>query len=216
MVNHHTRTPWGEGKYEMDTNKFMQLFASANEVDSDLSETKEALRKVLEDGRHWYCDISGDGTQYLCTGTRHGVGFSQCWITLQPDGMAVVRAVSTPVPEEHVRSMSKLCRSWNKRFMVEGLSVQDNRIVFETTPFDPVGGRFTGDKVVGLALSTVHEYASAILALEAGVEPWDLLTLYDEDHSGGGDDDDGGMPSLDRISELLRSLGSSSDERMSI
>jgi len=122
----------------MDTNKFMQLFASANEVDSDLSETKEALRKVLEDGRHWYCDISGDGTQYLCTGTRHGVGFSQCWITLQPDGMAVVRAVSTPVPEEHVRSMSKLCRSWNKRFMVEGLSVQDlddYRAIIQALPY---------------------------------------------------------------------------------
>ena len=190
----------------MDANKFMELFNSSQEASVDLDETKEALHGILEDSSCYYFDVSGDGTQYLCSGNRHGVGFARCLLTLRPDGLAVVRAVAMPVPSHHERSMRKLCHAWSTNFKLEGLKVEEGRMVFESQPFDPLG-KIDGDKAVRLALSTINTYASAPLALEAGSEPWDLLDLGDTKGShGGGDDDEGGeseAPSLDELRTLL-------------
>lgn len=190
----------------MDADKFMELFNSSHEPSTDLDETKEALRTILEDSSCYYYDVSGAGTQYLCSGTRWGVGFARCLLTLRPDGTAVVRADAMPVPPEHERSLRKLCRAWNASFKLEGLKVEDGHMIFESQPFDPLG-KIDGDKAVRLALSTIHTYASAPLALEAGSEPWDLIDLgNDKGPRGGEDDDDGGegeAPSLETLRTLL-------------
>lgn len=193
----------------MDTSKFMALFESSSEDGSDLERSKEAVRKSLDANDRYYYDISGDGTAYCRSGTRNGIGFVTCSITLTPDGLATVRAESVGVPEGHARSMRKLCSSWNSRFKLRGLKVEDGRLVFESAPFDPVSGRFDADEACSLALSTVHHYASAVLALEARTDPWDLLDLYEEDDDhGDSDDDDGGtsVPSLEQVRDLLQGM----------
>ena len=193
----------------MDINTFMSIFESSTEgPTTDLAETIEALRRSLDDSHRWFCDVSGNGTEYVCSGVRHGVGFAECRIILQDDGLAIVRAVSVPIAPEHERSMAKLCRAWNKSFKLTGLTVRDGRLVFESAPFDPIGGRISASKAVGLALSTLHAYGSAELALEAGVDPWDLMDMYDE-HGGSDDDDhgDGGgesLPDFDTLHSMLR------------
>lgn len=190
----------------MDADKFMELFNSSQEAGTDLDETKDALRAILEDSSSYYYDVSGDGTRYLCSGTRFGVGFTRCLLTLRPDGLAVVRAEAMPVPSGHERSMRKLCSTWSTRLKLEGLRVEDGRMVFESLPFDPLG-KVDGDKAVRLALSTINAYASAPLALDAGSEPWDLIDLGDAKGSRGGEDDgDGGeseAPSLEKLRTLL-------------
>lgn len=190
----------------MDAEKFMELFNSSQETSADLDETKDALRTILEDSSSYYYDVSGDGTQYLCSGVRFGVGFARCLLTLRPDGLAVVRAEAMPVPSGHERSMSRLCHTWSTSLKLEGLKVEDGHMVFESQPFDPLG-TIDGDKAVGLALSTIGAYASAPLALEAGTEPWDLIDLGDaRSPRGGGDGDgDGGESEAPSI-EMLRTL----------
>ena len=192
----------------MDTSKFMELFDASDEVESDFEVSKEAIRRALDKSdRHFYYDVSGDGTTYYRSGTRNGTGYASCTITLQPDGLATVKVVSLVIPEQHWRSMRKLCSSWNTRFKLKGLKVESGRFVFESAPFDPVSGRFDVDEACSLALSTVHHYASAILALEAGTEPWDLLDLYEEDPSDDGDEDGGtSVPSLDEVRDLLQGM----------
>ncbi|MDO4805698.1 MAG: hypothetical protein Q4A07_00475 [Coriobacteriales bacterium] len=194
----------------MDASKFMQLFDSSDRVESDFETSKEAIRRALDkDDAPFYYDISGDGTSYYRSGIRNGAGYSSCILTLQPDGFATVRATSVAVPEEHWNAMRKLCGSWNVRFKLRGLKVQDGKLVFESAPFDPVSGRFDANEACGLALSTVHHYASSVLALEADTEPWDLLDLYEEDYDDSGDDDDDGgtsVPSLEEVRDLLQSM----------
>lgn len=193
----------------MDTKKFMALYDSSEEANGNFEESKEAMRRALEapDG-HFYYDISGDGTAYYRSGARNGVGYASCVATLRPDGLVTVRVTSLPVPEWHGRSMRKLCLAWNTRFRLKGLKVDNGRLVFEPAPFDPVSGRFNVDEACGLALYTIHSYASAILALEAGMEPWDLLD-FDECGPDGDDDDGGGgtsIPSLEAMRDLLQGM----------
>ena len=146
----------------MDTSKFMELFDSSDEVEGDFEESEEAMRRALDaSDKHFYHDISGNGTAYYRSGTRNGAGYASCTITLRQDGLAVVRATSLAIPEQHWRSMRKLCGSWNTHFKLKGLKVEDGRFVFESAPFDPVLGRFDADVACSLALSTIHHYASA-------------------------------------------------------
>jgi hypothetical protein len=195
----------------MDTSKFMELFSSSDKDAGDFGASKEAVRRSLDekDNRYYY-DISGDGTTYYRSGARNGVGFASCTVTLQPDGLATVRATSLMVPAPYESAMRKLSRSWNTRFKLRGFKVEDGRLVFESAPFDPVSSRFDANEACDLALSTVNHYASAVLALEAGTEPWDLLDLYEEEHGDDDDGDDGGenAPTLDEVRDLLKSMRS--------
>ena len=187
----------------MDTSTFINIYESSPEESStNLAETIEALRRSLDKSHRWFYDVSGNGTEYYCSGARNGVGFAECRVILQDDGMAIVRAVSVPFAPEYERSLAKLCRAWNKSFKLTGLRVRDGRFIFESAPFDPIGGRMKASEAVGLALSTVHAYGGVVLALEAGIDPWDLIDIYDE-HGGDDDDDDDGMsiPSSDFSSD---------------
>lgn len=198
----------------METTKFKELFDSSAESGSDLPETVEALRRILDGGRRWFCDVSGNGTEYLCSGAQHGVGFAEGRILVQPDGLAVVNVTSAPLHPEHERSLAKLCRAWNKQFCLEGLRVAGHHLTFETEPLDLVDGRFDADMAMGLALSTIHEFCGAVAALEAGAEPWDLLDFRESQGGGDDDDDGGGMPSSERPCSLFESGVSSHDARL--
>lgn len=194
----------------MDTSKFMELYNSSDEAGSDFDESKHAFQRALDNSDHnYYYDISGNGTAYYRSGARNGIGYASCIVTLQPDGLAMVRVTSLMVPEQHRRSIKKLCGSWNTFFKLKGLKVgEDGRLVFESAPFDPISGLFDADEACSLALSTVHHYASAVLALESGAEPWDLIDLYEKDYHDSDDDDshDGGtsVQSLDEVRDLLQ------------
>ena len=85
----------------MDTEKFMNLFESSSKPENDFEAAKKAMRHILEASDHYYYDVSGDGTVYVRAGTRNGAGFATCSITLQQDGLAVVRVTSGTVPAEH-------------------------------------------------------------------------------------------------------------------
>ena len=190
----------------MDTSKFMELYNSSDEEEGGFEASREAVRRSLDeqDDRYYY-DVSGDGTSYYRSGARNGVGFSSCTLTLRPDGLATVRAASLTVPAQHEGAMRKLSKSWSSRFKLRGFKVEYGRLVFESAPFDPVSSRFDANEACDLALSTVHHYASAVLALEAGAEPWDLLDLYEDDP---GDGDDGGSggenaPTLEEVRDLI-------------
>ena len=176
----------------MDATKFMELYGRADETGGAES-AKEAVRESLAgDTKHYFFDLSGDGTHYRCSGVRFGVGFSRCDVSLGEDGLVTVRATIAPVPQGRDRDLGRLCRMWSKRFILEGLAVEDGKFVFVAEPFDPVGGRMDCARATGMALSTVHAYASATLALEAGAEPWDLVDLDNRRGGHGGGDDEGG------------------------
>ncbi len=197
----------------MDTSKFMELFNSSDESEDDFDEIKKAFQRALDNSDvHFYYDISGDGTAFYRSGARNGIGYASCIVTLREDGLASVRATSLVVPKQNRRSIKKLCGSWNTFFKLKGLKVdEDGRLVFESAPFDPISGRYDADEACSLALSTVHHYASAIIALEAGAEPWDLIDLYEKDDysidDDGGDKDGGtSVPSLEEVRDLLQSM----------
>ena len=101
--------------------------------------------------------------------------------------------------------MRKLCKAWNTHFKLKGLFVENGQLVFESAPFDPVSGMFDADVACDLALCTVHHYASTILALETGTEPWDLIDFYRDNHPARDDDDDGGfaLPSIGAARDQL-------------
>lgn len=147
----------------------------------------------LKEGRPWFFDVSGNGTEYVCSGARFGAGFAEARLTIQEDGVGVVTARAVPVPEELEYSVSKLCRRWNQHFRLPGLTVRDGYLTFVSDPIDLVDGSFEAPEAVGMALSTLHTYSSAVLALRAGVDPWELIN-YNEWKGGGrgrgGDDDD--------------------------
>lgn len=192
----------------MDTKKFMALCVSSEEANGNFEESKEAMRRTLEvPDYHFYYDISGDGTAYYRSGTRNGVGYASCVATLRPDGLATVHVTSLPVPKLHEHSLKKLCSTWNTRFRFKRLKVENDRLVFESAPFDPVSNCFDVDEACELALSTIHSYASALLALEAGTEPWDLLD-FDECGPDGDDDDNCGrsISSLEAIRDWLQGM----------
>lgn len=187
----------------MDVTKFMEMYGQAEEP-GGLEEAKEAVRASLaDDAKHYYFDLSGDGTLYRCSGVRHGVGFSHCDVIVGDDGLVTVRATIAPVPEGREHDLGRLCGMWSKRFKLRGLAVDDGEFVFVTEAFDPVEGRMDCAQAVGLALSTVHAYASATLALEGGVDPWDLIDLdgHRGGHGGGGDGDGGPGVSAERQQE---------------
>ena len=191
----------------MDASKFMELFDSSPEECSDFESAKEALHDLLEGSDRSYYDVSGNGTQYYYSGNHHGAGFARCLLTLHPDGFATVRIDAMPVPHEHELTMRKLCRRWDSDFKLCGLKVEDGHIVFESEPFDPLGD-MDCERAAGLAMSTIHAYASAVLALEAGAMPWDLIDLDRQgDRPGdGGAGDGGGGESEAPDLELFRTL----------
>lgn len=179
----------------MDTSVFNQLFSSAHGVKSDPSEMIESIRISLDASPIplAFYDISGNGTEYLCSGARGGVGFVDCRISLLQDSTAVIRTTPIPVPAEIESRLSKLCRIWNKTLFLEGLTVRDGFMFFESGPFpiceclfpwmagssiDSLDDRSFIDipRRVAFALETIRRYTFAILALEAGVDPRDLLS----------------------------------------
>lgn len=193
----------------MDRDSFMRVFGAIDPTDSVEPDEKTATGpggsdetsggdKIVESlagAPSWFFDASGDGTDYRCSGARFGEGFVEARLTIRDDGSGVVYARSVPVPEEHERAMAKLCRMWNQHFRLKGLTVRDGYLTFVSEPLDLVGGRFEAGQAVGLALTTLHTYSSAVLALKAGVDPWELI-VYDEwqggGRGGGEDDDDDG------------------------
>ncbi|MBR3315294.1 MAG: hypothetical protein IKG18_14295 [Atopobiaceae bacterium] len=195
----------------MDATKFMELYGQAEET-GGMEGAKEVVRESLsDDAKHHFFDLSGDGTHYRCSGVRHGVGFSRCDVIVGDNDLVTVRASIAPVMEGRERDLGRLCRMWNKRFILEGLTVEDGEFVFVTEAFYPAVSGMDCARAVGLALSTVHAYASATLALEGGAEPWDLIDL--DGHRGGrggsgDDDDDSGIPveRLQKGAELLERL----------
>lgn len=189
----------------MDSRKFVEMLGLMPEGRCP-EEVVEAVREQLENaGRHWYQDVSGDGTRYETNGRRHGVAFARGIVELRPDGNAVVRVeTGQRVAPELERAARKLFSYYSSRFKVPGLAVDDGRVIFETEPFDPLNGRFEVETVVGLALSTVHAYGGVMLALDAGVDPWTLLD-YDDDDDDDDDDDGESAPPLPRLSDEARS-----------
>lgn len=198
----------------MDRNDFMKLFDGSEPVQggSDNPDRIDTIRESLSEGRPWYYDVNGDGTEYLCSGARFGAGFVEAHLKVQPDGLCTVFATSVRVPEEHQFSLAKLCRMWNKNFKLEGLAVRDDLLVFETEPLDLVNGRFDANEAMGMALTTMHAYSGAVFALVSGADPWDLIDYENWKKGPGGsgddeddDDDDGGesLPSPDVLRGLL-------------
>lgn len=137
----------------------------------------EALREQFEKSRRGYVDVSGDGTRWKVSGTRHAISFATGEVELRPDGLATVRVDAGQAfrDPERARFARKLFSSYNGPLKFPGLYVDDGgRVVFRSEPFDPVAD-MSADQAVGFALSTVHAYSYVWAALEAGVDPWDLL-----------------------------------------
>lgn len=164
----------------MDTDRFVSLFDEP-EAQSDFERNKDILKTTLKDApKPYYYDISGDGTTYVRSGGRNGCGYATCTITLAPDGLVTIKCVAIPVPEQYEAAVRKLFKFFNASFKLKGLKVEDGRVVFETSPFDPATSRFDVDVAASLALSTINNYAYVTLALEAGAEPYDIV-LWDKD-----------------------------------
>lgn len=178
----------------------------------------KVVREQLEGSdRRWYYDVSGDGTRYVASGCRHGVGFARVTVEVLPDGCAqvVVRAGQRVNPR-YERGLRKLFSYYSSQFKVRGLEVEEGRVVFRTQPFDPEAFRFDVDQVVGLALSTVHAYAGVTLALDAGVEPWELMDypVGSSDTGGSDDDPEGGLPEWEGDDETISDIARRLRERL--
>ena len=175
----------------MNGSDFLSMFGGNGLDDDAPRDAKAAVRASLEgDRRRYYVDVSGDGTHYVCSGIRSGAGFSRCDVTLDGEGLVTVRANSVLVPENYIRDVGRLARVWNKRFIIDGFTIEDDRLMFVTDPFDPLDSKYECADVVGKALSTIHHFAGVVLALDAGVAPWDVLDLFDKKNDGPSDDDD--------------------------
>ncbi len=199
----------------MRTEYFRDYCESLPDAD-DRERRAEAVREQLEAStRRWYFDESGDGTRYVTSGTRHGVGFARATVEVLPDGRAqVVVRTGQRVNPSLERDLRKLFSHYSSKFKVRGLEVEEGQVVFRTQPFDPTSFRFDTDRVVSLALSTVHAYAGVTLSLDAGVEPWELVDYF-EDSDLDGPDDDGGLPIGEVDGRALFDLAREMGERLS-
>ena len=148
-----------------------------------------------------------DTGELIAWGGRWGVGFTHATLREVDGGLVqVVVPMGAKVCLDKVPVLRKIFRKHNSHFKVTGLSVADDgAAAFVSEPFDPVNSRFTADRVVSLALSTVHAYQGVLLALDAGVEPWDLIAY------GNDDDDDTPGVSLERFASILHARRTQDD-----
>lgn len=198
----------------MEKMKFFDRFTD----DADGDKRQEAIEEVfrqLDGAPHDYYDVPGDGTLYIRPGTLSGAGFAVAKVQVTDGGMVQVSIGMGPtVPPERQAAVRKLFRKWSSTFKLKGLILEDGKPLFKTEAFDPFSSRFGIDEAVGLGLSTVHVFNSAILALEAGVKPWKLLEYGDSDDDDddvippdpgdGGEGDGGGGITLERLMEAFR------------
>lgn len=204
----------------MDRDTFMRLF-DESEMDEAMAtgpggpgspKGKEKIFESLEEGASWFFDASGNGTDYRCSGARFGEGFVEARLTIEEDGTGIVFARSAPVPDEYEYSLAKLCRMWNRHFRVKGLYVRDGYLTFESEPIDLVNGSIEASRLVGMALTTVHAYTGAILALKAGVDPWELIEYdeWDGGGRGGGNDDEDDEDDGTSLDEIISHMSAGS------
>ena len=184
----------------MTHSEFLGLFGQGRGEGPDRAGAIAAVREQLEDADYEYVDVSGDGTRYERYCLRQGAGFATGVVEVQEDGRAVVAVEGGPrVAPEHEAALRKLCRHFSRNFKVPALVLEDGCLNFRTRPFDPRESRYDVDQTLSLGLSSVHAFAGLTLALDAGVEGFELLA-YDEDGGRFGgpddddDDDDDGMP----------------------
>ena len=183
----------------MTHSEFWGLFGQGREEGGpDRAGAIAAVREQLEDADHSYVDVSGDGTRYERYCLRQGTGFATGIVEVQEDGRAVVRTEGGPrVAPEHEAALRKLCRHFSRNFKLPAIVVEDGRLNFRTEPFDPRESRYDVDHALSLGLSSVHAYAGLALALDAGVEGFELTSYGERDDPGPGDrgdDGDGGTP----------------------
>lgn len=174
----------------MDARKFMELLEGSEECAPDRARSIEVVREQLGEDSHCHVfDASGDGTLYRFDGLHFGCAYAEGTVRVLDDGRVVVSVdTGVPVPRGCEPALRRLFLRYNDMFKVPGLLVRDGVVAFETAPFDPEGS-YPANRIVGMALCTVHDYVGVPLALEAGARPWDLLD-YDSDEDGGDDDDD--------------------------
>lgn len=196
-----------KGELEMDVKEILKLYATSEESD-EFKKAKEAVRTSLaEDESLSFRDVDGDGTHYRCVGLRHGVGYAVCDVHVGADGLVWVEGTCMPIAEVYQRDLSRLCRMWNEHFILKGFLVDEGQLAFRSEPFDATDGDMSASRAVRMVFSTFHDYASAPLALEAGVDPWELINL-DEACGGTDDEDDGDSEDVrEAIERIERRLG---------
>ena len=206
----------------MDAKRFEELFGGTGEDVLAGNVVDEVRRQLERTNRHWYYDISGDGTCYVASGTRHGVGFARAEVTVDEGGMAeVVIRTGQRVAPDRERALRKLLRHYSSAYRVEGMTVEDGQVVYRCQPFDPLRFSRGVDYVVGLGFAMIHSFAGVSLALDAGVEPWRLVDYRDRpslssrppfSDDDDDNDDDGGMTlddsSLPGIADVVQRLRS--------
>ncbi len=201
----------------MDMSSFFSLLGSSDDEvkakSGDRARTIEVMRDSLS-GDHPICsflDVDGDGSRYTFSGLHWGVGFANGVVEVNDDGTYRVSIdANQRVPAGSIKAMHKVFARLNDQYKLPGFVLrEDGRVFFEAECVTT--DAYLPAKAVSLACSTIHSNASMLLALQAGVAPWDLMALYgDGDGSGddSGDGGDGGLPES-ALRSLLDMLGSS-------
>lgn len=188
-----------------DRDAFFEMLQGKETDESRFETALQTVRDQLEEARDGFYDLRGDGTLWHFNGTYRGCGYADGVLELREDGLVQARIDMGMTAEPPLRGyVEKLFCHYNERFKTPGLKVDENGgLWFESEWLDPVS-EVDADVVAGRGVSTIHAYASLLLALRAGVDPWKLLDLGISDFGGG---DDGGEG-------LERMLSDDDDESM--
>ena len=138
--------------------------------------TLETVRAQLDEDSIYFLEEPA-GT-FVSNGTRHGCGFATITVTVDEESGTATFDVATHqrVSPRNARSARRLMRMVNNTLIQTGLELgEDGTAHFvPERPLDVRGGENVG-VAVGRALTTVHDTAWKLTALEAGVKPWKLV-----------------------------------------
>lgn len=138
--------------------------------------TLETVRAQLDEDSIYFLE-DPVGT-FVSNGTRHGCGFATIAVTVDEEAGTATFDVATHqrVSPRSARSARRLMRMVNNTLIQTGLELSEDGTAhfIPERPLDVRGGENVG-VAVGRALTTVHDTAWKLTALEAGVKPWKLI-----------------------------------------